>query len=65
MKKEMGFDANYGEDEDAPQLEAVLKQLKPNMQHSNFVKFMPKKNNIHKDVRNKALARRVHKGQED
>ena len=65
MKKEMGFDANYGEDEDAPQLEAVLKQLKPNMQHSNFVKFMPKKNNIHKDVRNKALARRVHKNQED
>ena len=32
MKREMGFDANYGEDEDEPQLEAVLKQLKPNMQ---------------------------------
>jgi hypothetical protein len=28
----MGFDANYGEDEDQPQLEAVLKQLKPNME---------------------------------
>jgi hypothetical protein len=32
MKREMGFDANYGEDEDQPQLEAVLKQLKPNME---------------------------------
>ena len=65
MKREMGFDENYGEDEDQPHLDAVLSQLKPNMQHSKFIKFMPKQESIHKDVRSKAIQRKVHKQVED
>ena len=65
MKQEIGFKTSVGEDEEGPQLEAVLKQLKPNMEHKNFINFMQKKNNIHMDVRNKAIARKVHKTVED
>lgn len=39
--------------------------MKPNMDHKNFVNFMQKKNNIHMDVRNKAISRKVHKTAED
>lgn len=35
------------------------------MVHKNFVNFMQKKNNIHMDVRNKAISRKVHKTAED
>ena len=65
MKKEMGIDENQGEDEDYPQLEQVLQQLKPNMNPANFMKFMNKKDNIQKNVRNKTIARKMHKKKED
>ena len=35
------------------------------MNPQNFMKFMQKKDNIQKDVRNKAIARKMHKKQED
>ena len=59
MKKEMGIHANLGEDEDQPQLEQVLEQLKPNRDPMNFAKFLRKKDNIGKDTRNKGIARKV------
>ena len=65
MKKDMGIDDNYGEDEDQPQLDEVMLRLKPNMNPANFIKFMNKKDNIQKNVRNKAIARKMHKKKED
>ena len=65
MKKDMGIDANYGEDEDYPQLEQVLQQLKPNMDQQKFVKFMNKKDNIGKNTTAKAISRKIHKRNED
>ena len=35
------------------------------MNPANFIKFMNKKDNIQKNVRNKAIARKMHKQKED
>lgn len=65
MKKEMGINASLGEDEDHPHLDVVLDQIKPNRNPNNFAKFLRKKDNIGKDSRNKAIARKVQKKQDD
>ncbi len=65
MKLEMGMNDNYGVNEDQPPLDQVLEQLKTNTDPANFIQFMKKKDNIGKDSRNRAIARKYQKQQED
>jgi hypothetical protein len=40
MKEEMGFNANYGVEQDDAELDAVLRQLRPNTTAKNFREFL-------------------------
>ena len=59
MKTGMGIDQKFGEEEEYPLLEQAIKQLRPNMNPKAFIKMMKKKDNIHKDTRNKAIIRKT------
>jgi len=48
MKEEMGIDPNYAVEDNDPQLDIVLKKLRPNTTATNFREFMTKSSNVNK-----------------
>jgi len=40
MKDDMGFNSNYGVEQDDAELDAVLRQLRPNTTAKNFREFL-------------------------
>ena len=60
MKEEMGIDPNYAVEDDDPQLDIVLKKLRPNTSAQNFREFLTKSSNINKTRAWKQIARKVH-----
>ena len=59
MKRESGFNETIGVEEDMPLLEQVMLSIKPNTNKQNFAKLLRKKDNIRKDMRNRAIARSI------
>jgi hypothetical protein len=49
MKYDMGINQNYGVEKDDADLDAVLKQLKPNTTAKNFREFLTKRENVYKN----------------
>ena len=60
MKQEMGIDPHYAVEEDDPQLDLVLKKLRPNTTAQNFREFLTKSQNVKKTRQWKQIARKVH-----
>jgi hypothetical protein len=60
MKGDMGINANYGVEKDDADLDAVLKQLKPNTTAKNFRDFLTKRDNVFKNQNWRQTARKVH-----
>ena len=64
LKNEIGIDANYGVEREDAQLEQVLKTLKPNTTAKNFKEFLRQPQNVNKNEKWKAIARKTHKQEE-
>lgn len=50
MKEDIGIDPNYAPSEDDPDLDKVLKNLKPNSTASNFREFLVRSQNFNKNT---------------
>ena len=61
LKNEIGIDANYGVEREDAQLEQVLKTLKPNTTAKNFKEFLRQPQNVNKNEKWKAIARKTNK----
>ena len=65
LKREVGIDSNIDFEEDQPQLEAVMAQIKANTNPKNFRQFWRKSDNINKSLYNRAISRKLHKDEEN
>ncbi len=50
MKQHIGIDPNYTAQEDDPDLDKVLKKLRPNSTASNFKEFLIRSQNFNKNT---------------
>jgi len=59
IKDVIGIDVNYAPDEDDPELDRVLKEMRPNSTATNFRPFLGRSQNFDRNTPWKQISRKV------
>lgn len=64
MKEDIGIDPNYAPEEDDPDLDRVLMNLRPNSTAINFREFLTRSQNFNKNTPWKQISRKLNDNDE-